>query len=221
MADHQIEGETEKIVGLRTQGGRRREGDLMAFRAYWHSMRRGADVPLRSEIDPRGIEGLLSQAFIAEKIAPGLARLRIAGLHLSDLMGMEVRGMPLSSLVDIADRPRLSDALVELFERPAAVRLDLASAGGIRRAPMTGTMLILPLRSDLGDISRALGCLVTTGSIGTTPRRFRITECEVTPLDITAPADPVPAPGLAEAPATFTPAPEFASERPYLRLVRT
>jgi hypothetical protein len=32
----------------------------------------------------------------------------------------------------------------------------------------------LPLRDDMGDITRAVGCLVTEGHIGRTPRRFTV-----------------------------------------------
>ena len=66
--------------------------------AYWEALRGTRIVPKRSEIDPRGIEGALENAFIVERVAPGIARLRIAGSHLNDLMGMEVRGMPLTAL---------------------------------------------------------------------------------------------------------------------------
>ncbi len=215
----------DRIVAMQNPDLSCRVADLRAFEAYWHGLRRGADVPSRGDVDPRGIESLLSEAFVAEKIAPGLARLRIAGLHLSDLMGMEVRGMPLSTLIDTQDRGRFSAALVELFERPATLRIALSAAGDLRRGPVTGTMLILPLRSDLGDISRALGCLVTTGRIGATPRRFRITACDISPIDITADTAPARGPAVADNRAPVGPAPgdnsaTLPAERPYLRLVR-
>lgn len=210
----------------------RREAELRKFVEYWSRMRRDGDVPLRTEIDPRGIESLLSNAFIAEKVAPGIARLRIAGTHLSDVMGMEVRGMPVSSLIAPEDRAQLSDAMVDLFERPATLRLDLTAPGGIRRAAMAATLIVLPLRSDLGDISRALGCFVSSGPIGSTPRRFRIVDCKVTPIDLTetkpsgfaeeqAPLDGqagrAPTPGDAEGVSSLS----HPSERPYLRLVHS
>jgi len=185
------------------------------------TLRRDGDVPMRTEIDPRGIESLLSNAFVAEKIAPGMARMRIAGTHLCDVMGLEVRGMPVSSLIEPEDRDRLADALVELFERPATLRLTLSSKGP---GPLSGTLLLLPLRSDLGDISRALGCLVTHGVIGDRPRRFAITDCTVTPItsDETAPfidvADEITGDGPR---ADFADTPPLPSERPYLRLVRS
>ena len=105
-------------------------------------------------------------------------------------------------------------------------------------------MLLLPLKSDLGDTSRALGCLVSDGKIGRTPRRFDASRIDIVDLadrifsspEIdtaarnTASTPQVPTPGFAEPEAEFQlnrPAPrthsEVArteSERPYLRLVR-
>ncbi len=59
--------------------------------AYWYGLRSGRVVPFRSEIDPRGIERALPYTFILERIAPGLARFRLAGSHLNDLLGMSAR----------------------------------------------------------------------------------------------------------------------------------
>lgn len=220
----------EKVVKMPNPATDRREADLMAFANYWESKRRGHDVPLRAEIDPRGIESLLPNAFIAEKIAPGQARMRVAGTHLSDLMGMEVRGLPLLSLIMPEDRARVSNALVDVFERPAQLRLRLVSPPSLRHAVLGANMLVLPLRSDLGDISRALGCLVSDGTIGAAPRRFRVADLRVTPVSMGV--DPV-AHAFAEEQAPFIasvqkrtampgqpPIPSrHDSERPYLRLV--
>lgn len=239
MAEDRGNNGSDVVAHLRAVGAGGMAGverDLTALVNYWQGMRRGGDVPLRSAIDPRGIENLLSHAFIAEKVAPGLARLRVAGTHLSDLMGMEIRGMPLSALIDPGHRDQLADALVNLFEQPAQIRLTLYAPGSLRRAALTGALVILPLRSDLGDISRALGCLVTRGPLGLAPRRFEITECRVTPLDLKitrAPGQgpvsrpvsgsvhpPSAAPQAKTARRTAPPPMRHASERPYLRLVR-
>lgn len=229
MSDDTQNMTDETVLKMRPAGAIQHQRDLSKLFSYWNSMRRDGDVPLRTEIDPRGIEELLRNAFIAEKVSPGLARLRIAGSHLTEIMGMEVRGMPLSSLIDLSDRTRLSDALVDLFERPAQIRIDLSAPGSFRRAPMTGTLMLLPLRSDLGDISRALGCLITTGDVGHTPRRFKISDIEITPIQMTEAAKTKQ--GFAEKQKIFgkpTPAvsrqPEdkpSSSERPYLRLVHS
>ncbi|MEM9497988.1 MAG: PAS domain-containing protein [Pseudomonadota bacterium] len=232
MADDLEQNGSDRVSALHDANGSGPDQELVAFVNYWHGLRQGGDVPLRSAIDPRGIDTLLSNAFIAEKVTPGLARLRIAGTHLSDLLGMEVRGMPLSSLIDPGHRTTLGDAMVDLFERPAQIFLSLRAPGSVRRGALTGSMVILPLRSDLGDVSRAVGCLVTSGTIGVTPRRFEITRCTVRPVDMPgAPrdaadnrtADALTGTRGSGAPATAT-APEdetqHKSERPYLRLVR-
>ncbi|SFN37967.1 hypothetical protein SAMN04487859_101268 [Roseovarius lutimaris] len=191
---------------------------MRAFRAYWNSMRKGHDVPRRSDIDPRRIEPLLSNAFIAERIAPGVTRLRIAGMHLSDLMGMEVRGMPLSSFIAPADRDNFALNLVDVFDRPAALRLDLRSKSGVGRPELTGTLILLPLRSDLGDVSRALGCLISKGQIGRASRRFEIVNSHVEPL--VARVEPN---GMRALPGGLTDprsSPVSKNSRDYLRVVK-
>ncbi len=217
--------DTETRPRLALHEGSAQTAAIAELIAYWHSRRRGRDVPRRSEIDPRGIEPLLSNAFIVERIAPGLARLRIAGSHLTDLLGMEVRGMPLSAFIAPADRDALSLHLVRVFDQPALLRLSLVSPARPGAPEMTGEMHVLPLRSDLGDISRALGCLVTRGTSGRGPRRFEIVDAKITPLE-GAPTGAAPEPqgeprvrpGLGEEAGRS--AARRKGERPYLRLVK-
>ncbi len=203
-----------------------RARDIDAFRTYWSAMRKHGDVPRRSDIDPRGIEPLLAEAFVAERIAPGLARLRIAGNHLTDLMGMEVRGMPLSSFLLPAHRDQLADLLVNLFDAPATLDFELVCDPGAGGTPMTGRMVLMPLRSDLGDISRALGCLVTDGPMARAPCRFAITRSRVNDIDMhpheisRAGFTNLHRPGVGQTTQPDRPIPA-GSERPYLRLVKS
>ncbi|QPM89740.1 PAS domain-containing protein [Pseudooceanicola algae] len=150
--------------------------------AYWEAIRAGRLVPRRADIDPRGIERALEYAFILERVAPGIARLRIAGSHLSDLMGMEVRGMPISAFVTPASRNKIGDVLEQVFESPAKATVDLYSESAIGKPEISARLVLLPMKSDLGDISRALGCFATVGEIGRTPRRFEVVDTEVKPL---------------------------------------
>ncbi len=219
----ELMSENVRVLKKSTTRGR----DIAAFYDYWQNMRHGTDVPRRSEIDPRGIEALLANAFVAEKIAPGLARMRIAGTHLSDLLGMEVRGMPVSAFIAPSHRDELAGLLVDVFERPATLQIELVSPGHMGKPALTGTLVMLPLRSDLGDISRALGCLVTQGPIGRAPRRFEIAAHKITPLDLSPVAGLMqtagvePPAGMAESARPFNgTAPLTGSERPYLRLVK-
>lgn len=150
--------------------------------AYWQALRGTRLAPTRSEVDPRGIARALERAFILERVAPGIGRLRIAGTHLADLMGMEVRGMPLSAFIVPDARLDLSIALEIVFTRPSAVCLTLKSDGGIGKPPLDARLLMLPLRDAMGAMTRVLGCFDTLGPLGRAPRRFAITARKITPL---------------------------------------
>ena len=141
---------------------------------YWNSVRGKRLVPSRCEIDPRGLDGVLGHAFILERITGGLARFRIAGSHLTDLAGLELRQMPLSALFLPGSRQILSSALEAVFDEPAIVRMAISSPSGFGRDPLVGELILLPLRSDLGDVDRVLGGMVFEGRIGRTPRRIEI-----------------------------------------------
>jgi len=158
-----------------------------ALRAYWEALRNGRDVPMRSEIDPRGIETALEYAFIIERIAPGMARLRIAGMHLNDLMGMEVRGMPLTALFAPVGRKTVAEALEACFNGPNVVEMVLQAETSLGKPPMSARLILMPLKSDLGDVNRALGCLIADGQIGRTPRRFEVSAVSLSQVVAGAP----------------------------------
>ncbi len=207
---------------------------LAQVEAYWEALRGTRLMPNRSEIDPRGIEQALEYSFIVERIAPGIARLRIAGSHLNDLMGMEVRGMPLTAFMAPGSRRQVSDTLEEVFETPATCVMTLRSDKSAGMPPLDARMLLLPLKSDLGDVSRLLGALISVGDMGRSPRRFEVTNTilrpilssESMPLPVrekpmrTPKAPPAKTPGFSE------PQPAFKTETPrrdapYLRLVKS
>lgn len=123
---------------------------LSQVEGYWDALRRSRLMPKRSEIDPRGIESALEFTFILERIAPGMARLRIAGSHLGDLMGMEVRGMPLTALIAPDGRRQVCDALEEVFQRPAVCEVHLSAPAAFDKPALEARMVLLPLKSDLG-----------------------------------------------------------------------
>lgn len=207
---------------------------LQQARAYWEALREGGALPRRDAIDPRGLSGALEHVFLIERVAPGQARFRLAGMHLVELMGMEVRGMPLFSLVEPSGRMKLAEALEAAFTAPSALELWLEAERGIGRPALEGRMLILPVTGHAGEPNLALGCLETHGSIGRSPRRFAISGLVREPLvpgrarpDALAPGASLPepplatspVPGLAETQAPFQPAPPRG--RPNLRLVHS
>lgn len=170
------------IVSIWEHQSKNDKSAIAEMRAYWDSLRCGRRVPLRSEIDPREIAGALEFGFILERLQPGAVRFRLAGMHLCDLMGMEVRGMPLRAFISPSSRAAFSASLERVFTTPEIHEYHLVSEDGIG-AELTGRLLVLPLKSDNGDVDRAIGCLITDGVVGLAPRRFRVAETRVTSLD--------------------------------------
>lgn len=180
MTDNNFRG--DKIVSFHPVRSRAVYPALRQVEAYWEAVREGRLMPARSEIDPRGMASSLEFAFILEKIAPGLARIRLGGMHLNELMAMEVRGMPVTAMFLPEARREMQKVLESVLDTPAAVRLTLAGERGLRRGHLEGDMLLLPLRDDMGAPTRILGALQTHGPIGRGPRRFAIRDIETKPL---------------------------------------
>jgi hypothetical protein len=174
-------GDGANVVPLWVHQAKMDDSPLRDMREYWDELCAGRVVPLRSEVDPRAISTSLENGFILERAQPASVRFRLAGTHLSELMGMEVRGMPLRAFIDPAARAAFTTTLERVFEGPEVHEYRLISSQS--NAPkMTARMLILPMKSDQGTIDRALGCMVAEGNVGLTPRRFQIAETRITSL---------------------------------------
>lgn len=200
-----------QLLRLTDYGGIGMARILTDLRDYWQSLRRGRAVPARADVEPHGISRALDHAFVLERIAPGAARFRLAGRHLIDLMGMEVRGMPICTMLNPSSRGRFSDVLETVFRAPQIAEFRLRAQADYARPELVGRMLVLPLRSDLGDVTRALGCLISEGDPGAAPRRFDIVGEDLQPLfdggGIMAPSATLSRPpataGFAEEPGRF------------------
>lgn len=231
------EGNGGKVVPLAGFRKNMRFPQISEVRAYWEALRDGRPAPYRSEVDPRGIERALEHAFVLERIVPGVARFRLAGMHLNDLMGMEVRGMPFTTFFAPAARAEIGLILESVFSGPRTAELTIQAEAGLGKPALEGRILLLPLKSDLGDVTRVLGCFVAEGPVGRAPRRFEVRGSLASPVIATAPDTPraagplpgvaMPAPmppraaGFAEAPAPFA-GPAAAApvrSRAHLRLV--
>jgi len=167
---------------------------LSEVRAYWEGLREGGALPRRDQIDPRGIAGALEQVFLVERIAPGLARFRLAGMGISGLMGMDVRGMPLSAVFDPAARDRLAPELETVFRDNVALDLWLEAERGTGRPALAARMVLLPLVSTRGLTDLALGCLAFEGEVGRAPRRFAISSLLSETLLVARKSMPEPTP---------------------------
>lgn len=198
---------------------------------YWQALR-GADgcLPRRSDFDPRGIADALEGTMLLERIALGQVRIRLAGTQLCDLIGMDLRGMPLSTLVTPESRAMLADRVEAVFDNPAIARLQVSGESGFLRAPLRGTLMILPMLGRSGLADRALATLaLDRTSAQPSPRRLALTRAALSPIDdVPRAVSPMPAPRdpvaslceAAEHPAPFDPAPRPPRGRPSLRLVK-
>lgn len=148
--------------------------NLRTVRNYWESLRNNGALPRRDQIDPRGMASSLDKVFLIERVTKGHARFRLAGMHLGDIMGMDLRGMPLSALFEPGDRARVAVELEQAFDIPAVMEISLEADGRIGCPPMSAQMLLLPLADGAGAPGLALGCLVSHGRLGRAPRRFKV-----------------------------------------------
>lgn len=147
---------------------------MQDVKTYWDGLCDNDPVPFRSDVDPRNLQKVLKHSFILERIAPGLARLRVSCNTLGDLMGMDMRGMPMSALIDESSREGFSVALEKVFNSPAIGRLELSTGTGFRRPEVSAEMMLLPLRSDTGEVNRILGAITYDGNVTDTPRRLKL-----------------------------------------------
>lgn len=203
---------------------------LQQVRAYWEGLRGpGGTIPARSAVDPRGLAPALDQVFVAERIGTGLIRLRIAGMGLTDLAGLDMKGLPLSTIFLPEARLRLAQVIERVFTLPVAAEFHLEAERTIGRPALEGRLLLLPLTSAHDARDLVLGCLSTQGQIGRAPRRFdiaRVIEERLIlqqaerPAPTEVPAQtPAPVPAFAEAPAL--PPTQPVRGRPHLRLVHS
>jgi hypothetical protein len=147
---------------------------LVRLRAYWDDMRGQDLMPRRSDFAPGAVPDLLDICMLVERIAPGQARIRLAGMHLSDLIGMELRGMPLFTLFTPDCRTRVQPLLERVFAQPSVARFQLEAERGIFKPSAGAEMLIMPMRDAEGHPTRALIGLASDATAGRTPRRFAL-----------------------------------------------
>ena len=179
---------------------------LRSLETYWQSLRDARHLPARSAIAPDRIDAALPYAFILQRVAPGVARMRVAGQRIHDLLRMDARGMPVSILFAPASRDRLCDLVETAFTRPAIVAAGLVSPAQTFRPALQGTILMLPMRDDHGQISRVLGALVTPDAQGHVPRRFDLAPDRALRIDPLSIALASSAPAPAQKPDALRPA---------------
>ncbi len=148
---------------------------------HWSALRSHSNVPNRCEIDPRVFPDALENTFIFERIAKGDFRARLAGMNLCDMMGMEVRGQSAASFMQHSERDKIQKVLEQILVRPAIGELALEGRD-LTGKVVEVNMILLPLRSDMGEINRVIGCISYPQTSFTAPLRFAIASQKLTPI---------------------------------------
>ena len=193
---------------------------LQILRGYWEGLRVDRALPLREKVSPNGLGGAIENCFIVERIAACMARFRVAGSAVGDVIGIDPRGMPLTMLLEPVARGALTRVLEDVFTTATALDVTLEAERGIGRPHLAARMIFLPIRGARGEYHQAIGALALSGNIGRTPRRFGITRMRSEALD--APAGFV----IAKPMQLSTRLPDIAASTPetvrsHLRLVHS
>lgn len=192
---------------------------LAALENAWWALAPGEGVPMRREVSSLTMGAALPYGFIAEQIAPGHARFRVAGRKICEMMGCEARGMPLSCMFNAGARSDFATILGQVFDGPALADIPLRAPRGFGRAQLNGRMLILPLANDDGIVNRAMGAVVLDGPSGGSVRRCDIPAAMPSRLEkVTNLKAPVPEQKGA-ANVTVLPRPRLPFGKAHLRLV--
>lgn len=165
---------------------------------HWESLRVDAEIPFRSEIDPRRFPEMLENIFILENSAPEQFRIRHTGMLLCEMMGFEVRGQLASAMMQNRYREKIALLLGQVLTGPSIAEITLV-AQDLHDNIISLKMLLLPLRSDFGDVNRILGCISTPVVPYVAPLRFGIAGQKMTKV---APNDTL-VQGFAETQAAF------------------
>ncbi|QQA44756.1 PAS domain-containing protein [Pelagovum pacificum] len=147
---------------------------LRQMETYWTELRGFHRLPQRRDVDPARIDLVLPHAFLMQRVAPGVGRVRVAGRALTGLLGMDPRGMPLTAFFGVEAREVVTEELTAMFDEPAIVEIPVHARRGLARPKLSGRLMMLPLIGDDGLVSAALGALMVEGAVGSTPRRLDI-----------------------------------------------
>lgn len=186
---------------------------------YWQGLRDDRPMPLRGQVDPRGLANVLDRVMLLDRIAPGVLRIATAGQRLHGWFGGPPAGLPLSLLFD----PESRDALAAMAEgalrraEPADLRLRAAAGRGFAalagRPTTEARLLLLPLADAAGrGAGFVAGFAADRGPDRGSRPGFRL----VTPMPQAVAARPMPAapaPAFAENAPGWTPAPPAGARR--------
>lgn len=146
---------------------------------YWASLPRHGGAPQRSSVQAADLSDALPHIFLAQIVTTRIARFRIVGHQIEDLMGMEMRGMPLTALFSGTARDEIQSAISHV-RRGARVMLSLEAETGFGMPKLDAVLALMPLSDSSGTITHLMGVLERSGTSGPRPRRFALAQpCEV------------------------------------------
>lgn len=126
---------------------------------YWNQLRAGRAAPLRSELEPTELQGILPDIMILEQEDPLTYRFRLAGTRLCSYYGRELRGKNILDAWSRAERESVESLLFSVTEDAAAAVLGF-SANCEEGHSTAMEMLLLPLKNDGNDHIRVFGSIV-------------------------------------------------------------
>ena len=196
-------------------GSRMQDPILDSLKSYWETLRAGRLAPYRSEVDPRKFEHALENMFILEVVGQEMVRVRLAGMKLCMMMGMEVRGMSPRAFMMPEDRSRFDNIVFDVVNKPSVTELVVETVDYNGKSG-TAYILLMPLRSDFGEITRILGCISDNNEPFEAPVRFRITQTQSDPIRFSEASETsVEAAGFREAAEDF----RFEAGKPAFRAI--
>lgn len=152
-----------------------KQNSPQALYAYWNQVRAGRIAPLRLEIEPARIAGILSETFMLERVDADAYQFRLAGTRLGELFGKELRGTNFLEGWEEEDRHTLRQLLSKITGQAAGISLTIEGASDDRHRVELDVML-LPLIHAGSTINRIIGAMSATTApywLGSDPLRSR------------------------------------------------
>ena len=167
--------ENENTTHVLPMVSRRHDGTISGIlEHYWRSLRGTDAAPRRDLVDPSKLDTALPYSFVAEIVAPGLCRFRVAGQTIRSFVKMEPRGLPLTSLFAASARDDLMQHVRRCADDPAVITLPIHYKQGAFQGRTTGKLILLPLGDGNGSVTRILGGFDIAPSQGLKPVSFEL-----------------------------------------------
>jgi len=134
-----------------------RSARLRALLRYWAEKSAGQPMPLRSQIEPTEIPGLLPIALLADVTASG-ARMRLLGTEATNAYGRETRGFAVAD-IQFGD---FTVPWLDAFSRVIQLANPAFAAGTYRRGNELCRIetVLTPLTEDGSSVSQIFGGLL-------------------------------------------------------------